>query len=196
MLILYVILCFVAAYFTGSLPLGRWIFKRNSQPTFTTQMLEWSITVLKVVGVSFLAFFAGRMYFSVDNFITFRVLLGITALLGVMFPIFKGRPKERPFALLLGIMLVLSPWISLCACGVFLIFFLIWRYLSLAFIMAAASYPLIMAFVFNERTLSLLLFAIGVVIFSLFIFESNIIKLINRKEVRFSFGKNTDETHS
>ncbi len=185
MLIIYIILCFVLAYLLGSLPIYHWILPKRNPDSYPLEILGWFITLLKGAGATFLAFIAGKMYFSTDNFVSFQILLGIGALLGVLFSMFRKKPKERPLALLLGIMIILSPWITLCYLLVFCIVFIIWRYLSLAFLVASLSYPLIMAFIFNERTISLLLFAIGLVIFTLFLYESNIIKLINRKEVRY-----------
>ncbi|MEI8202044.1 MAG: glycerol-3-phosphate acyltransferase [Bacteroidota bacterium] len=189
MLILYIILCFAIAYLVGSLPIYHWLMPKRNPDSYPLEILGWFVSLLKGAGMPFLAYLAGKMYFSTDNFVSFQILLGIVALIGLLFPIFRHHPKERPLALLLGLMIILSPWISLCYLAVFCTIFIIWRYLSLAFIMASISYPLIMAFIFNERTISLLLFAIGVLFFTLFLYESNIIKLINKKEIRYTFGK-------
>lgn len=73
------------------------------------------------------------------------LLVGFAAILGHIFPIFLGFKGGKGVATSLGAALGLWPFFTLpglIAGGAWLIIFLIWRYVSLASIIASAIYPL------------------------------------------------------
>ena len=70
------------------------------------------------------------------------VFAAIAAMLGYVFPVWLGFRGGKGVAGGLGVFLALTPWIALCALGVFLLVVTTSRYVSLASIAASLSMPL------------------------------------------------------
>ena len=71
------------------------------------------------------------------------VLVGAAAVLGHMFPVYLNFRGGKGAATGLGLLFALHPPTALCALGVWLLALGIWRYVSLASIIAALSYPVL-----------------------------------------------------
>jgi glycerol-3-phosphate acyltransferase PlsY len=69
------------------------------------------------------------------------ILLGAAAIAGHIWTVFLGFKGGKGVATTAGVMTSLGPLIVLSAFGIWLAFFLIWRYVSLASIFAAISLP-------------------------------------------------------
>jgi acyl phosphate:glycerol-3-phosphate acyltransferase len=115
------------------------------------------------------------------------LLVGFAAFIGHMFPIFIGFKGGKGVATSAGLILGLYPYYTLPAIIsliVFLLTFLTWRYVSLASMLAAISFPIayiIAAVIFRwplaTRQLPLLLFAIVVAVLIVYKHRSNISRL-------------------
>jgi glycerol-3-phosphate acyltransferase PlsY len=73
--------------------------------------------------------------------------VGTAAILGHIFPIYLGFNGGKGVATSLGVVLGLWPYLTVCGLAALLIWLLaaaIWRYVSLASILAAAAYPIIL----------------------------------------------------
>lgn len=74
-------------------------------------------------------------------------LTGFAAFVGHLYPVFFRFQGGKGVATYLGVVLVLSPWLGLAACVVWLLIAVFFRYSSLASILAGALTPLFHAFV-------------------------------------------------
>ncbi len=110
-------------------------------------------------------------------------LVSLAAFIGHCYPVYLGFKGGKGVATALGIFLVLSPKAILVALLVFIVVLLIWRYISLASITAAAVIPFVIAY-FNR---SLPLFAATLVIAAIVIWRhrGNIERLRSGTENRF-----------
>jgi glycerol-3-phosphate acyltransferase PlsY len=85
---------------------------------------------------------ANKMGFSPETV----AMVALAAFLGHCYPIYLGFKGGKGVATALGIFLVISPKAILIALLVFVVVLLVWRYISLASITAAAATPFVIAF--------------------------------------------------
>jgi glycerol-3-phosphate acyltransferase PlsY len=75
------------------------------------------------------------------------ILVGVSAVLGHVFPIYLKFKGGKGVATSLGIVLGLWPYYTLCGIAAFVVWgatLLIWRYVSLSSIIAAVSFPIVL----------------------------------------------------
>ncbi len=156
----------LGAYILGSLPFGKWIAsavariditRRGSGNIGATNVarevgIPWGVaTLLLDAGKGFLPVLLSRQFIGEAPF--WSLAVGICALLGHQFSIFRRLRGGKGVATALGIYLALSP-MSRLACGISLLFFVAlvyrWRYVSLGSMASSAFMPLLLA-LFGER---------------------------------------------
>ncbi len=214
MIALDVILLVFLSYLTGALPFAVWIGKAvynidvreygsgNSGATNTFRVLG------KVAGIPvlFLDIFKGWLaVFYVKLIPDFSLLssevlfenqlaFGIAAVIGHLFPIYTGFRGGKGIATMLGILIGLHPQAALFSFCVFVIVFLISRYVSLSSMIGSFSFPLFVMLIYplfqaSSVNTSLNLFAIFVPMLSLITHQKNIERLIRGEETKVKFGK-------
>ena len=112
----------------------------------------------------------------------------VVAILGHMFPVWLGFKGGKGVASGLGVFIALVPWASLCILGVFVGVFLLTRFVSLASVVAAASFP-IFGFYFVRHPSPVVI--AGFIIIPLLIcvkHHANIRRLLAGTESRFGSG--------
>ena len=170
-----------------------------------TGMLVFVVDVLKglIATVVISRFFYDRLPFSnytpFDDFTLVQIICGCAAVVGHAFTVFAGFRGGKGVATAAGMLLGLAPVELLVAAGVFVLTFIVSRYVSVGSISAAISAPLTMFFRENifrvdiEGYHTLIYFFIGVSAFLVYTHRTNIKRLLHGTENRITslvmFGK-------
>lgn len=204
------VLLFVAAYLLGSIPSAVWIGKRfyridvrehgshNAGATNTLRVLGRR-AAFAVFAIDFAkGFLAVTLSYLSDYphgseaLINLKIVLVAGAVLGHIFPIFANFRGGKGVATLAGAVLGVYPPGVLVCLAIFLLVFLIWRYVSLASITAGIFFPFVVAFVFGERSLSLIIFSCVITTLLLATHQKNIKRLLNGTESKINLFRRKD----
>ena len=117
-----------------------------------------------------------------EAWITLRIVLGLLAVTGHIFPVFAGFKGGKGVATMAGVGLALHPYAALAAMGVYLIIFLIFRLSALGSLSAVLSYPVWMILVFQVEFRVLWIFSIVVPLLVIITHRTNIMLLLKGKE--------------
>lgn len=213
--VLYIILGFVIAYLLGSIPTAVWYGRSahgvdvrehgsgNAGATNTFRVLGKKAGILVMAIDIFKGFVAASIplvFFLVDLELTesrevqVQLLYGMGAVLGHIFPLYAGFKGGKGVATLLGMVIGINYLAALGCIAVFLIVFLISKYVSLSSMLAGLAFPLLLLVhrIF-EISPSKSLIGFGFVLFVLLVIthRKNIKRLIDGEESRanISFGK-------
>jgi len=208
-LVVILLLSYLAGSIPGSVWVGKWLYKTdvrdhgsgNAGATNVFRVLGWKAGLLAtVVDVGKGLFAAGIIatirlddlpsgmeFWHVETFV--RLLAGIAAIVGHMFPIwarFKGGKGVNTAA---GVLFALTPITMWIVIGVFVVVLLSSRYVSLASISAAITFPTTVAirkYIFHSDALDTSLLVFGIIFAAGIIFahRSNIRRLLNGTESR------------
>lgn len=144
----------VLAYLLGSISFGILMSKAFGLPDPRTvgsgnpgatnvarsgKKLPAILTLLGDAAKGWLAVFLAQKYGLNDGYIC---LVGIAAFLGHLYPVFCGFKGGKGVATALGVLLAFSAWLGLAVLVVWTLAFAIWRYSSLAALIAAGISPI------------------------------------------------------
>lgn len=195
----------IAAYFLGSIPFGliltrafgrgdvRKVGSGNIGATNVARaagLLAGLFTLVLDIGKG-----AGAVLLAErlsNDSATWMMIAALAALLGHGFPVWLKFQGGKGVATAAGIFLVLSPLASLAAVILFLLVVIFWRYVSLGSVCAAAAMPLLIYFLWAPRHAPPLAVTIGALAAALLIIykhRSNLQRLIEGTEPKFSFAK-------
>jgi len=207
MLILGFCLAYLLGSFSSSVWIGRWFYKtdvrtqgsKNAGATNTIRVLglkAGTVVLLLDVVKGFLAVFLGSLLFNSDNpewEIAYELVLGVFAVIGHIFPLYTGFKGGKGVATIVGVLIALYWFIFPFILGLFVVIFLIWRYISLSSIVSAISFPFVyLLFCWIDKepvAISLFLFSILVAVFIPITHKKNIRRLIKGEEPKFYFKK-------
>jgi len=199
---LYVtIVLMLGAYLLGSIPSAVWIGKyffgvdvrqhgsKNAGATNTFRILGRKagvpvlfFDVLKGwLAVKLFSFYSVYELGSIQQ-TNFQIALGILAVLGHVFPVYVRFKGGKGVATLLGIILALHLQAAAAAFIIFLVVFIISKYVSLGAIVAAVFFPFIIIYGFKEQTASLQYFATAVSVLLIITHRKNIHRLLRKEE--------------
>jgi acyl phosphate:glycerol-3-phosphate acyltransferase len=123
-----------------------------------------------------------------------EAIAAVVAVLGHMFPIWLRFRGGKGVATGFGVFLVAAPWAALAAITVFFIVLLLSRYVSLASILGAASFPFFAVFLVHGDKPSLFIAAqIIVALLIILKHHANIRRLVTGTENRF--GSHSQQRH-
>jgi glycerol-3-phosphate acyltransferase PlsY len=122
----------------------------------------------------------------------FMIALGLSAVIGHIFPVFADFKGGKGVATLLGMILAIQPYIALTCIGVFLIVLFLTRYVSLSSILGAIMLPICVLWIWNEDELTYRIFAILVAAMVIITHQKNISRIIKGAENRVPILKYRD----
>lgn len=207
MLALGLIIAYLIGSFSSAVWIGKWFYNtdvrehgsKNAGATNTIRVLGSKPGFLVLVLDAFKGwvsvFFA--YLFIPDNWsetslILVQVGMAIASLLGHVFPLYSGFKGGKGVATLVGIILALCPKELLVCFFIFAVVFAWTRYVSLASIITALSFPLILIFLFQNPHPVLWVFSILLAIFIPLTHRKNIKRLLKGEESKLSFKKKSD----
>ena len=201
------ILLLFTAYLIGSIPTAVWIGKffydidvreygsGNAGATNTFRVLGKKagipvliIDVLKgfiAVGMANLSDYDSHTL----EFVNLQLVLGVASLLGHIFPLFAGFRGGKGIATLLGIVIAVHPKAASISIAVFLIVFILFRYVSLGSMAAAIMFPISIIIIYQSTVSSLIIFSLIIAILVLITHQKNIERLLRKQESKINFKK-------
>jgi glycerol-3-phosphate acyltransferase PlsY len=117
-----------------------------------------------------------------QQYVNFKLALGIAALLGHIFPVFAGFRGGKGVATLLGILIGVQPVAALVCTFIFVVILILSGYVSLSSMTTAIAYPFIIMLGLNETIPTVNLFAMAVAILVLITHQKNIERLLRGTE--------------
>lgn len=201
----------ILAYSLGSVPTALWVSRSqfnidirdygsgNAGATNTFRILgpRWGTFVMMVdllkgllaVKLAYLLPYYADNDFARTNF---QIGLGLSAVLGHIFPIWAEFRGGKGVATLFGLVLGISPWTALGCIGVFLLVLYLTRFVSLSSIMASLAFPVFILIVFNVENHTYRIFAVAVALMVILTHQKNIGRLIRGVESKAPILRHRD----
>ncbi len=206
------LLTFIGAYLLGSIPSAVWLGKifykidvrkygsGNAGATNTFRVLGPKIGLPVLILDTLKGYFAVQLIQFITHLpagwdpVSVQLVLGATALLGHILPVFAGFKGGKGIATLLGIIFAVHPLASFLSVVIFSLVFTLSKIVSLASITAAMSFPFIIILIFKPESTVLSVFSVIIAVLVLFTHRKNIIRILNNDESKFRFAdrKNKD----
>ena len=167
-----------------NLPDPRTIGSKNPGATNVMRSGNKKAAIFTLLGDIFKAIFilAIAEYLGFNDLII--VCVAIAVLIGHIYPIFYKFRGGKGVATAIGILIALNFKLALIVASIWLLVCGIWRYSSLAAIVAAISAPIIAIFILRDQSLYCIAFTLITVII-LFKHQANIRKLLSGTELKF-----------
>ncbi len=191
----------LAAYLIGSVPTAVWIGKffygidvrefgsGNAGASNTFRILGKKagipvmlIDILKGFLATNIVFLIKRYIPGTEGFVNFQLALGVSAVMGHVFPVFAGFRGGKGIATLFGLLLAVHIQAALICIVIFLIVLIISRYVSLSSMVTGFAFPMLIVFYFNEPVKSMILFGMSITVLVLITHQKNIERLLKGKE--------------
>ncbi len=151
-------------------------------PVFVTDILKAYIAVS-------LAYFVPELVSGTEEFYQIKLLFGVSAVCGHIWPIFSGFRGGKGVASMLGLVLALHPAAAGLSFLVFIIVFFISRIVSVSSISAALIFPLIIFLLEGTDFLTLNIFSAIAAVLIVITHLKNIKRLLKGDEKKISFKK-------
>jgi glycerol-3-phosphate acyltransferase PlsY len=211
MISIYSLSALILAYLFGSIPMAVWIGQAfygidvreygsgNAGATNTFRVLGKKagiavmfLDIFKGYTATNLAYLIGLSVTGPQNsvqFVNYQLALGVTAVLGHLFPVFAGFRGGKGVATLFGMILAVHSESAMICVLTFVVFLFVFKYVSLSSIMAGFSFPLSIIFIFQSPIRSVLLYGMCICILILVTHQKNIERLLKGKEPRVDLFK-------
>jgi glycerol-3-phosphate acyltransferase PlsY len=196
------------AYLLGSIPTSVWLGKsyygidvrehgsKNAGATNTFRILGQKpgiivlfIDILKGATAVLLPYFFLQYKIDYERLIQIQLLTAILAILGHVFPLFANFKGGKGVATSLGIIIGIHPPAAGICLGVFLVVFILSKYVSLGAIITAISFPLLIIFLFNVDSIWLRGFSILLGSVVVLTHKKNILRLVKGEESKMNLFK-------
>ncbi len=186
---------FPSGYLAGRIAKGIDIRSLGSGSTGATNVLR-HIGKRAAITVFLIDVFKGVLSISLAKYFllndSWQVAIGISALIGHIWPVWLNWKGGKAVATGLGIFLGLSWQVGVATLGVFILMITLFRIVSLASITAALSLPLLMFISFQNSNTSLPFLVISLLAMALVFWRhrENIIRLMKGEEPKIGQNKN------
>jgi glycerol-3-phosphate acyltransferase PlsY len=189
------------AYLLGSIPTAVWVGKvrygvdvrehgsKNAGATNTFRVLGkkpgivvLSVDIIKGATAVLLPFVMYHYEWGTNELIHIQLIAAIMAVFGHVFPLFAGFRGGKGVATSLGVIVGLHPLSALVCIGVFLIVFMVSRFVSLGAMTSALLFPFLVSFVFKTDSVWLIVFSIALSLAVIIAHRKNINRLIHGEE--------------
>ncbi|WP_069658227.1 glycerol-3-phosphate 1-O-acyltransferase PlsY [Arcticibacter eurypsychrophilus] len=211
MISIFSITAVLVAYLFGSIPSAVWIGQAfygidvreygsgNAGATNTLRVLGtkagitvMTLDILKGYTATNLAYFIGLSITGPQDsiqFVNYQLALGITAVMGHLFPVFAGFRGGKGIATLFGMVLAVHFDAALFCVGVFILVLMVSKYVSLSSILAGFAFPLSIIFVFHSPLRAVVLYGMCICVLILITHQKNIERLLKGKESKINMFK-------
>lgn len=122
-----------------------------------------------------------------------QLLLGVTAVVGHVLPLFAGFRGGKGVATLFGMVLAMQPWIALLSVAAFLVVALLTRYISLASLTGVAVFVYCVWFAWHESDIWMKSFAAVAALLIVFLHRSNMHRLLKGTENKISLRRKKNQ---
>ncbi len=203
MIIFNFFIAFLLAYLLGSVPAAVWIGKKfhgidvrehgshNAGTTNVIRVLGWKtgipvlvIDVSKGWLASMLPLFLNLASSDTASMTNLKILTGLTAIIGHIFPLFAGFRGGKGVATFFGVLLAVQPLLTISCFGVFLIVLLTTGIVSVSSMSAGIAFPVLLFLFFENPSIILKVFSILVAMALLITHRKNIGRLLRGEESR------------
>jgi glycerol-3-phosphate acyltransferase PlsY len=214
MISIFSISALIFAYLFGSIPTAVWLGQAfygvdvreygsgNAGATNTFRVLGKKagiavmiIDIAKGYTATNLAYFIGLSVTGpqhTSQFVNYQLALGVTAVMGHLFPIFAGFRGGKGVATLFGMILAVNLPAAMFCVLVFVVVLLATKYVSLGSICAGFTFPLSTIFILQSTIRSEVLYGMCVCVLILVTHQKNLERLLKGKESKvYLFKKNT-----
>ncbi|MBC7553494.1 MAG: glycerol-3-phosphate 1-O-acyltransferase PlsY [Taibaiella sp.] len=204
----------IVAYLIGSVPSAVWVSKwiygfdirehgsGNAGATNTFRLLGPKAGSGVMLMDMFKGFLAVKLalfsYYTpgFDRYANLQIFLGLSAVIGHIFPIWAEFRGGKGIATLFGMILSIQPLVAVSLVAVFVCMLYLTKYVSLSSITASIAFPVLIVFIFNAPDhVGYRLFAIATSLLVVFTHHKNISRLISGNESKVSFFKKK-KTHN
>ncbi|HEX6916184.1 MAG TPA: glycerol-3-phosphate 1-O-acyltransferase PlsY, partial [Chitinophagaceae bacterium] len=201
----------IAAYLIGSIPTSVWISRyffgidirdygsgnAGATNTFRTLGKKWGTIVM--VGDVLKGIAATSLYILLPYYMhnewertNFMIGLGLSAVVGHIFPIWADFRGGKGVATLFGMVIAIQPVVAACCVGVFLLVLYLTRFVSLSSIFASIAFAVFILYIFNEEEPLYRIFAVTVALLVVLTHQKNIGRLLRGEESKVPILKHRD----
>ena len=114
-----------------------------------------------------------------------KLIFGLVAVLGHIFPVFAGFRGGKGVATLFGVVLAIQPWTAFISIGAFLVVVFLTKYISLGSIIAVIVFAACVWFAVKETNVYMRWFSVIAALLVIIMHRSNIKRLIAGTENKF-----------
>ncbi|MBS1564565.1 MAG: glycerol-3-phosphate 1-O-acyltransferase PlsY, partial [Bacteroidetes bacterium] len=195
------VLIILIAYLIGSIPSSVWISRYffeidirdygsgNAGATNTFRILGKKWGTIVMVADMLKGLIAVKLVYLLPFYLdhdaqraTLQIGLGLSAVLGHIYPIWADFRGGKGVATLFGLVLGISPWSALGCTGVFLLVLYLTRFVSLSSILASVAFPVFILLIFNVDSEAKRIFAVVVALLVILTHQKNISRLLKGSE--------------
>jgi glycerol-3-phosphate acyltransferase PlsY len=207
--LILLIICALTGYLLGSIPTAVWVGKtyynldvrehgsKNAGATNTFRVLGKKpgiivliIDILKgIIASIFPVIFMEFYELEYSFLIALRLVSSIFSMIGHVLPVFANFRGGKGVATSLGVLIGLQPFAAFLCLVIFLLIFIVSKYVSLGAIVSAFLYPLIVYIVDPKVIFLEMIFTVILSAAVIFTHRKNIVRLLNGEENKMNLFK-------